>query len=461
MDIAEKKKADKPSTSNSCENEMDLLSQQLKDLSVHQISEQCHDSAVQYQKPDDDSLQDIIDSILPSTRENQSCSLERCSPIVSVGDENRYFFAAGITGGDIDYSPGSNGDNDNDDDDIPCDFKALKMDIMAANFEHKEECKSDDDNDYCPDSKKCEAVKVNPNLLESCDQVKFDYGSYSAGPGKPVMSQYAIMEAELKSFSSRESVVVVESSDDDDEVDNDHGEKSIQKWRLKAPKAKRLLNDSDLNEIFGCSDLWSSDSEDEEVKDSRNHGKPLVMKPSCIAKSKAATHSTKLFPRKSMQDANSHLSPDTDVINSSTAQFEKNGGKQVIHKGPLTNVLQDVSSAKLNKLLHENEHHKTGKDGKLCESPAEATSHKSSCSSLVHHFINDSQVTQGQSNSAGDVDICGSSQNLQHQGSQKENVASPFDDYVPAPLFKRLGKNFSAKQRLDSLRSISAATDDI
>ena len=482
MAIAGKKKGDKPSTSDDCESDMDLLSQQLKDLSVHQSSGYCHASAIQKEKPvtgnicTDESLQDIIDSILPSISGHKSHSLGSCSPFARVNDDNGNVFASGITGGDI-YSDNDGDDDDDEDedendddddhnnggsgDDIPCDFKPLKMDVMTATMKHEELCiKSTDD--YHVSER--QAVEVNPDAL-GCDDSNDDASDDKRSGvvlDKPLVSLGTKKPAEFKPISWRGSLIIVDSSDD--EEDGCHGNKPLLKESLKVTKTKgkAVLNDADLNEIFGSSNLWSSDTDDEEAKDSHEPRKSFVINPSSIIEVKTAPHLAKRLDdvrdysqQKSLQNANTHLPCDTDANNFLNPEFENTGSKNSVNKGCLSNVLQDVSRGKLNTIPHKNDLHR-GTDSKKSEELVRDPSH-STFESPVHYFNTVSQKT-AQCDSVNDVNTCEIRQKQQYW---KENADSPFDDFMPAPLSKRLGKHFSAKQRLASLRSISTTTEDI
>ena len=154
------------------------------------------------------------------------------------------------------------------------------------------------------------------------------------------------------------------------------------------------------------------------------------------------------YSEKSMMDVHRSLSCDTGVTCSITSEFEENGGRNVIK-----NHLSNVSSTKLKILSCKD-------DGNISKEPGRKTSCKEPCKFPVLHPHNNSLKTT-QCEGVSDVHTVESSEILQQQESCKENANSPFDDYMPAPLFKRLGKNFSGKHRLASLRSISTTIDDI
>ena len=440
---------------------MDLLSQQLKDLSVCQPSEPCQLSEVQNEKPlagkicEDKSLQDIIDSILPSSIDHQSNSEESFSPSTRMNDAYGNFLAAGSTlrsigsdnccDGDDDDDKHDCGNNDDDWDDTPFDFMPLKMGGMAATESHHQESDFNEE-----DSEK--QAKVNQVMLDCCD----DYESYDKRfniDNNKRLASHRAQTREKKPIS-----IVIDSSDDDDDESNGFGDAPVLKQSLETPNAKAPLNDVDVSAIFGSSDLWSSDNDDEGATSGYGHGKTsFIMNPSSITKVNTARHvqtakcldcSSANFSKKSMMDVNQGLSCDTGVVCSTTPEFEENSERNVI-KHHLTNV----SSTKLNILSCKD-------DGNISKEPSRETNHKDPCKSFVLQSRNNSQkITQCEG--VNNVHTVESSEIQQQQESCKENVNSPFDDYMPAPLFKRLGKNFSGKHRLASLRSISTTIDDI
>ena len=482
---------------------MDLLSQQLKDLSVQQSHEPCQAAITQNEKPaedhiyKDESLQDIIDSILPATSDQKSCFLGRSSPFVGMNDSDRDFFAVGKNWNDEDVTDDSSvvkNDDDYVDNEIPCDYQPLKMRVnVAAKMNLKEKLKSNDYyDDHEDDSLNCELFKLKAGQFNlsvqdvldcSDDDNNNDDGDddkrCSIPVNKPLMSGISLetkKPAETKPIPCLEGLVVVVDSSDDDNVGYGEETALMLKQSMKGSKAKQaLLNDTDLNEIFGSSDLWSSDDEEEE-KHKCGFGKsPSTRKPSSsITKSKVVAHaarpsynvldnSSDECLQKSVQDANRSF---ISFNNSRSPGFEEKGDKNVIKEGFLPNVVQDISSVKLNTISYNDElevHHGAGMK-RSKEVPASTTKKFLLPRNISH---NNSQKPSGQLNfsdsqktlhydSVNDVNSCKSSL----EESWKENVDSPLDDYVPAPLFKRLGQNFSAKQRLASLRSIFS-TDDI
>ncbi|KAJ7392256.1 Flap endonuclease GEN 1 [Desmophyllum pertusum] len=193
-----KKPAKLPATSDGYENEVELLSKQLEDLSVHHSSEQCHSSEAQHEKPlcfvgaisIDDSLQDIIDSILPSDSNDHSShclSLERSSPFTKMDGIKMKLSAADVGGNDNDDDNGydddwkddkDNGYNDDDDDDfdeedddgvgggddddgIPWDFKPLHTQVVAANLDHESGSESNDDSQKLKTLKDVKATQIS------------------------------------------------------------------------------------------------------------------------------------------------------------------------------------------------------------------------------------------------------------------------------------------------------------
>ena len=444
---------------------MDVLSQQMKDLSVCQPSEHCHLPVVQNEKSlagkncEDESLQDIIDSILPSSIDHQSNSEDSFSPSTRMNDAYGNFLAAGPALPGIDSDNGNDDDdddgdkhdcgNDNDDDnwsDIAFDFMPLKMDITAATVNHNQQCEFHEE-----DAEK--TAKVNQVMLGCCDDDDDDYEGYDKGFNINNNKRLTSCGAQTREMKL---IVVIDSSDDDDNESNGFGEAPVLKQSLKTPNTKASLNDVDMSAIFGSSDLWSSDNDDEEAKGGHDHGKTsFIMNHSkittvntarqtakCLGKSKAN------YSEKLMIDVNQSLPCDTGVTCSITSELEENGGRNVIK-----NRLSNVSSTKLKILSCKD-------DGNISKEPGRKTRRKEPCKFPVLHSDNSSLKTT-QCEGASDVHTVESSEILQQQESCKENVNSPFDDYMPAPLFKRLGKNFSGKHRLASLRSISTTIDDI
>ena len=211
--------------SDGYENEVEFLSKQLEDLSVHHSSEHCHGSVAHNEKHytgaisdtfNDDSLQDIIDSILPSASNDHSLhSLENSSPFAKVDDADRKFSAAvfGSNSSDDDdvYNDDDDddvfvgGDDDDDDDvlvggdgdnndDIPWDFKSLLTEVERDNLDPEKGRKTHDDSEKLKPLK-LKGIKTTSDLqdvLECIDMDDYDYDSDSSNNSKPIQCPQSI-----------------------------------------------------------------------------------------------------------------------------------------------------------------------------------------------------------------------------------------------------------------------------
>lgn len=514
MVIAEKKKPAKlPATSDGYENEVELLSKQLEDLGVHHSSEQCHSSEAQHEKPlrfagaisIDDSLQDIIDSILPSDSNDHSShclSLERSSPFTKMDGIKMKLSAADVGGNDNDDDNGYDNDDDwnddkdngyNDDDDdfdeedddgvgggddddgIPWDFKPLHTQVVAANLDHESGSESNDDSQKLKTLKDVKATPDLQDVLECIDTDDYYHGSEdesSCNINKPIEHPTVLERKELEKFKPipySGNFKIVKPSENNN---GHHGKNPKSMQSVKPSKAKAVLNDADLIEIFG-----SSDEEDD--------GKSSFMLKQ--TKLKDGTHDSRLcgfesrnnipedvfdtldneYPQGPMQHANMGIfSSNNDLKNAASEEHcseSINSSKGCC----LSSVLQDVSCASSSSIGVKCVNGATAKKKepprgtRKVLKPANTSQHRTSQSSM--------QCVKGESHPTVQYDCVngispyGRSEKLEEHNheSWKENADSPFDDDMPAPLSKRLGKHFSAKQRLASLHSISSVSDDI
>lgn len=506
--IAEKKKAAKlPSASDGCENEVEFLSKQLKDLSVHHSSEQCHSSATQNEKhfpgaisdiSNDDSLQDIIDFILPcSSNDHPSHSLEKLSPFAKMDDAKWKFSDAAIGINSSDNEDVCNDDDDDvfavggddvfasaagddDDDDIPCDSKPLQTEFKGDNLNLEKELETLDDSETLKPLKLKGAKNPSDfqDVLDCIDMDDYYYDGDDSNIAKSAACPPASLERkeqeELQPITSSGSQIVSKSSDT--KKGHEKNAMCTQRQSVKPSRVKTVLNDAELIEIFG-----SSDEEDD------NKSLFKLKQSSFTTKLKGGKRATRLdglksrnqvpddvfdsldaikCPQRPLQQVKRGFSSDTDHNNALVENCSK-----VINKSKdcLSSVLQEGSCAKSNARLSKinvnvscakgterNDEELARATRKVLES-ATTILNKPSQSS-VQWF--DSYKTE-KCDSVDDIHSHGSSGKLQGHESLKENTDSPFNDYMPAPLSKRLGKHFSAKQRLASLHSISSATDDI
>ena len=502
MFIAEKKQAAKlPSVSDDYENEVGFLSKQLEDLSVHQSSVQSYSSMAQNGNhfaagtisdvSNDESLQDIIDSILPSDSNNHSSN-----PPAKMNDAGRKFSAAAtgsprsdtdddyVFSDDDDYDDEEEGggvDDDNDDDhdnyDIPEDFKPLQTKVLGCSLHHDNEREINEKSQTsAPSSVK--GVEAIPDLklllecIDTDDYYNYDSCSMNTHNGKPI--ELPLTSCERKTLGAFNPIPstgiqrVVESRDNS----KGHRNNPTSTKRENEKSAKAKLSDADLIEIFGSSDEEGDD-------------KSFVMKQSsCSAKLEGGTKTcdtglSGTIVRKNLhgdvfdssemdkflhklQHAKLGFPCDTD----STSVLAENGKEFITNsKGCLASNLQDDSCAKSNTIRSFKGDANLGAKGKKEELAKATRKVLEPANTVLNNTFHPSMQAfdshkKENSDSVDEISSHESSGKFQEYESWKENAASPFDDYMPAPLSKRLGKQFSAKQRLASLHSISSVTDD-
>lgn len=511
--ITGKKKPVKPSkTTHDCEDQVDLLSQQLQDLSVQYSDRGTRHGSVAHEEPaeqevdKDESLQDIIDSILPNTIGHDSSSPECSSPYVGMIDRN--FLAASKRWQGIDNDEDDDSDlvrNDgqdvgNDDyevDDIPCDYQPVRV-LMAPKLGNKEFTKSDDyrrvidrEDDFlkCGPSK-LKAMKIKAGYT-AVDVLDTDDDSEDYDHEKRVVNVSELPSPDTppcrptatKPITRLEWVVLIDSSDEDIAVSGK--ERKVLKKNARASKTKQVpLNDSDLKQIFGSSDLWSSDEDEKENANRDVENSPLSRKASRINKVASSTAklnynhalgkpSDSLCKKSTELDSCPSLSRQTKLENCRDSLLVENGSQTVSKKDLQSNSLRNgpyvetVSSsdnvyAARAERVKEKSAESISKRVLLPTNTNQSISGSPTTNVLINGFL---ATSPSQCDKREDINTHVSSNDGAQEGNvdspaQKENVDSPSDDFVPAPLFIRLRQNFIAKQRLAILRSISSATDE-
>ena len=501
--IAEKKKAAKPSAvSDDYENEVEFLSKQLEDLSVYQSFEQRTSSMAQNENhfatgtisdiSDDESLQDI-DTILPSNSNGHSShSLEKSSPHAKMDDVKMKFSAAALEAlrsdddDDVfsdDEEDGGIGDDSNDDDhnsdDIHWDLEPLQMEVLGYSLDHDEEPEINEKSQtLVPSSLK--GVKVIPDLkhvfkcINTDDYYNYDSHDMKANGDKPIKWPLTSLERnvleELKPIPCTGSQSIVKSRHNN----KGHGKNPSCTQKQNEKPSKSKLSDADLIEIFGSSD---EESEDNSI---------MVKQSTCSTKLKGGTKTcaTRLGATISRDKLHGDVFDSSERVKSlhTPPQHAKMGfpcdadctnvltenGREVLtnSNGCLASILQDDLCAKSNvSSFTEDANLEKGAEGNKEEQPKAIRKVLEPANTILNNTFQPSMQgfdSHKKENSDSVDDICyhESSGKFQENDSLKENTASPFGDYMPAPLSKRLGKQFSAKQRLAILHSISSVTDD-
>ena len=514
--ITGKKKPDKPSKkTHDCEDEVNLLSQQLQDLSVQHSDRGTRHGSVAHEEPaeqevdKDESLQDIIDSVLPNTIDHISSSPECSSPYVGMIDRN--FLAAskrwqGIDNDeDDDYDLVRNDDQDvNDDykvDDIPCDYQPVRM-VMAPKLGNKEFTKPDDyrgDINSEDDFLKCGLSKLKGMKIRagytavdvldcSQDNNDTDDDSEDYDHERRVVNVSKLPSPDIppcrttavKPITRLECVVVIDSSDEDVVSGK---ERKVLKKNVRASKTKQfLLNDSELEQLFGSSDLWSSDDDEEgnAKRDVENFA--LTRKVSGINKTASSSAklnynhalgkpSASLCKKSTELDSCPSLSLQTKLEDCQDSLLVENGSQTVSNKDLQSNSLRNGPYVKT---VSSSDNVYAARAERVKEKFAESISKRVLLPTNTNQSISGSPTTNVLSNGFLAIPQCdilddsnthvsskdGAQKGNASSPAEKENVDSPSDDSVPAPLFRRLRQNFTAKHRLASLRSISSATDE-
>ena len=495
MFIAEKKQAARlPSVSDDYENEVEFLSKQLEDLSVHQSSEQSHSGMVQNENhfeagtisdiSDDESLQDIIDSILPlDINGHSSLGLEKSSP-AKKNDVKSKFSAVGIGGlrsdnddddennvfsdNDEDGGVDDNNDDDLNNDEIYWDLKSSQTDILGytGSLYHNKESEIKEKSQKLKSSslKGVEGISDLKQVLKCVNTDDYYYHDYrknhNADNDKPTEWPLTLLERkrleELKPVLCSGSQSVVKPRDKNE----GHRENPSCTQRQNEKPSKPKLSDAELIEIFG-----SSDEEGDE--------KSFTMKQTSLStklKGDAKTHVAKrsstisrnklqndvfdcservTFLHTPLQHTNMGFRCVADCTN---VLAGNDRGVITKSKGYSASVLQDASCAKSNvsSLIGDTNFENDSKGKKKEQSKATRK-----VLEPANTILNNTSQPSMQAKTCSHE----SSGNFQECKSLKENIASPFDDYLLTPLLKRLGKKFSTKQRLASLHSISSVTD--
>jgi len=502
MFIAEKKQAAKlPSVSDDYENEVEFLSKQLEDLSVHQSSEQSHSGMVQNDNhfaagtisdiSDDESLQDIIDSILPlDINGHSSLGLEKSSP-AKKNEVKSKFSAVAIGGlrsdnGDDDENnvfsvndeDGGVDDNDDDlnNDEIYWDLKSSQTDILGCSLYHNKESEIKEKSQKLKSSslKGVEGISDLKQVLECVNTDDYYYyhdnrKNHNADNDKPTEWPLTLLERkrleELKPVLCSGSKSVVKPRDKNE----GHRENPTCTQRQNEKPSKTKLSDAELIEIFG-----SSDEEDDEKSfimkhtslstklkgDTRKH---VAKRSSTVSRNKLQndvfdSSERVTFLHTPLQHTNMGFPCDADCTN----VLAGNGrGVTTKSKGYLESLLQDVSCAKSNvsSLIGDANFEKDAKGEKEEQSKA-----LRKVLEPANTILNNTSQPSMQAFDSHKKENCESSKTCCHESSGnfqeckslKENTASPFDDYLLTPLLKRL----CAKKRLASLHSVSSVTDD-
>lgn len=488
---SKKKQAAKlPSVSDDYENEVEFLSKQLEDLSVHQSSEQSHSGMVQNENhfaagtisdiSDDESLQDIIDSILPlDINGHSSLGLEKSTPAkkndvkskfsaVAIGglrsdnddDENNVF-----SDNDEDGGIDDNNDDDLNSDEIYWDLKSSQTDILGCSLYHNKESEI-----------KEKSQKLKSSSLKGVEGINTDDYYYyhhnrknhNADNDKPTEWPLTLLERkrleELKPVLCSESQSVVKPRDKNE----GHRENPTCTQRQNEKPSKTKLSDAELIEIFGSSDeegdeksfTMKQTSLSTKLKgDTRKH---VAKRSSTVSRNKLQnvfdSSERVTFLHTPLQHTNMGFPYEADCTN----VIAGNGrGVTTKSKGYLESLLQDASCAKSNvsSLIRDANFEKDAK-GKMKEQSKALRKVLEPANTILN---NTSQHSM-QAFDSHKKENCESSRTCSHESSGnfqeckslKENTASPFDDYLLTPLLKRL----CAKKRLASLHSVSSVTDD-
>ena len=492
--------------SNDYENEVEFLSKQLEDLSVHQSSEQSHSGMVQNENhfaagtisdiSDDESLQDIIDSILPlDINGHSSLGLEKSSP-AEKNDVKSKFSAVGIGGlrsdndddddennvfsdNDEDGGVDDNNDDDLNNDEIYWDLKSSQTDIQGYSLYHNKESEIKEKSQKLKSSslKGVEGISDLKQVLKCVNTDDYYYHDYrknhNADNDKPTEWPLTLLERkrleELKPVLCSGSQTVVKPRDKNE----GHRENPTCTQRQNEKPSKPKLSDAELIEIFGSSD------EEGDEKSFTMKQTSLSTKLKGDAKTHVAKHSSTISRNKLQNDVfdcservtflhtplqytNMGFPCDADCTN---VLAGNDRGVITKSKGYSASLLQDASCAKSNvsSLIGDANFEKDAKGKKKEQSKAT----RKKVLEPANTILNNTSQPSMQAFDSHKKENCESSKTCSHESSGnfqeckslKENTASPFDDYLLTPLLKRLGKKFSAKQRLTSLHSISSVTD--
>ena len=241
---------------------------------------------------------------------------------------------------------------------------------------------------------------------------------------------------------------------------NEHGKKFMLVNNIKKSKQMTVLSEADVIEIFG-----SSDEDDD-------------------SKSFLSRQVSSKFTEKTLKGSVSKIKSRNEIPGFVTEFSETNSSQRPVHyansdqtrwhnfceedsfrtnecvPGSLQEFLRDHSRAFLGKddVKYVNDTKRSKKE--LLESKWQVLKPQNNGLISTPQSSNCKSKTVVRSDGFSDVYSAGRYEEVQGDKCGKENVDSPFDDFMPAPLSKRLAKQLRGKQRLASLHSISSVTDD-
>lgn len=465
-----KKATTSVSSSDNHDNEMEFLSRQLEDLRVQSSMPQneSHSRGLYSDVSVNESLQDVIDSVLPTI---DGYSLHH-PPMINSASVN-----SGCSDSDADECHDDDDDNDVDDDD--------SIEECNVNFP------------WHSNSVQREFAPYTSNL--DCGYGHGVDGSY--GISNPLMLKdvqttspyHHLVDVSIKNNNTtdeknsdvktheylgkrREANTVQQESAIETLSDfksrnrNDHGKK-FNTCRsaniVRTLSGVTVLSKTDVIEIFGSSDEENDDIKSRSLKQLLSKSKAKTVKGRAgISKFKSrneipgsVTESSETkSPQKSVQCTNSDFSVQTDPLN---FPEEDGFGTNECVPGILQELLSDHSMtfSSKDKVKYVNNTKRNKKE--LPEHTGKVLKPENNGFISTPHSLNQKFKTAASSDGFSDVYSTGGYEEVQGDKCGKENVNPPFDDYMPAPLSKRLVKQLSGGQRLASLRSISSVKDDI
>lgn len=447
--ISEKKKATTSvSSSEYLENEVEFLSRQLEDISVG------HSQQLQSSEPSslfsdvstNDSLQDVIDSVLPTF---SGYSLHPPGMKLSLVN-------SGHPDSDDDgYHDDSDDNDDNDDDDedvdikecnvnIPGDPNSLQRELAPDNLDSEYGCGVDGSYGGISKSSMLRDVQATQCHL----QVDVSIENHDMTDKK--ISNVKTNEYPRKRHEARTVEEVKSISESTTQNDfksrniNEHGKKFMLVNNIKKSKQMTVLSEADVIEIFG-----SSDEDDD-------------------SKSFFSRQVSSKFTEKTLKGSVSKIKSRNEIPGFVTESSEMKSLLGPVHyansdflgQTHQQEFLRDHSRAFLSKddMKYVNDTKKSKKE--LLESKGQVLKPQNNSLISAPQSSNCKSKTAVKSDGFSDVYSAGRYEEVQGDKCGKENVDSPFDDFMPAPLSKRLAKQLRGKQRLASLHSISSVTDD-
>ena len=472
--ISEKKKATTSvSSSDYLENEVEFLSRQLEDLSVGH-SQQLQSSVPKNEScssslfgdvSTNDSSQDVIDSVLPTFNGYSLHPPRMKLSLLNSGHPES---------DDDGYHDDSDDSDDNDDDDedddikecnvnIPGDPNSLQRELAPDNLDSEYGCGVDGSYEGISKSLMLRDVQATQCHL----QVDFSIENHDMTDKK--ISNVKTNEYPRKRHEARTVEEVKSISESTTQNDfksrniNEHGKKFMLVNNIKKSKRMTVLSEADVIEIFGSSDE-DDDSKSFLSKQVSSKFTEKTLKGS-VSKIKSRNEIpgfvTKSSEMKSLLGpvhyANSDFSDQTHQHNF-PEEYSFRTNECV--PGSLQEFLRDHSRAFLSKddMKYVNDTKKSKKE--LLESKGQVLKPQNNGLISAPQSSNCKSKTAVKSDGFSDVYSAGRYEEVQGDKCGKENVDSPFDDFMPAPLSKRLAKQLRGKQRLASLHSISSVTDD-